>query len=189
MPTSNAHRFLRPKRLPRSLEDGMAEGKPVLLRGITGSGKTELYVHLAAQAMEVGQHTLLLVPEIALTAQLYRRLQRAVGPGRLAVYHSQVSDGERRDLWEALVRPDTAPRLILAARSGLFLPLERVGCILVDEEHETSYKQQDPAPRYHGRDVAVWLAHYLQAGLVLGSATLAWNPTTTPKAASTTGWP
>jgi primosomal protein N' (replication factor Y) len=154
-----------------AVQDGLAESKPVLLRGITGSGKTVLYVHLAAQAMEVGQHTLLLVPEIALTAQLYRRLQRAVGPGRLAVYHSQVSDGERRDLWEALVRPDTAPRLILAARSGLFLPLERVGCILVDEEHETSYKQQDPAPRYHGRDVAVWLAHYLQAGLVLGSAT------------------
>ena len=77
-----------------------------MLRGITGSGKTEIYVHLAAQAMALGQHTLMLVPEIALTAQLYRRLEKAVGPGRLAVYHSQVSDSQRRDIWEALVRPD-----------------------------------------------------------------------------------
>lgn len=153
------------------VQDAWAEGKPVLLRGITGSGKTEIYVHLAAQAMALGQHTLMLVPEIALTAQLYRRLEKAVGPGRLAVYHSQVSDSQRRDIWEALVRPDSAPRLILAARSGLFLPLERLGCLIVDEEHETSYKQQDPAPRYQGRDVAVWLARHLDAGLLLGSAT------------------
>ncbi|MDA8788023.1 primosomal protein N' [Schleiferiaceae bacterium] len=153
------------------IREGMEEGKPVLLRGMTGSGKTELYVHLAAQAMDLGQHTLLLVPEIALTAQLYRRLDRSLGRGRLLVYHSQVSDGQRRDVWEAMLRPDSAPRLILAARSGLFLPMERVGCIIVDEEHETSYKQQDPAPRYHGRDVAVWLAHQIGAALVLGSAT------------------
>ena len=154
-----------------SIQEGMEEGKPILLRGMTGSGKTEIYVHLAAQAMALGQHTLLLVPEIALTAQLYRRLERALGVGRLAVYHSQVSEGQRRDVWESLVRPDSAPRFILAARSGLFLPLERMGCIIVDEEHETSYKQQDPAPRYHGRDVAVWLAHQIGAALILGSAT------------------
>lgn len=153
------------------IRGGMEEGKPILLRGMTGSGKTELYVHLAAQAMDLGQHTVLLVPEIALTAQLYRRLDRSLGQGRLLVYHSQVSDGQRRDVWESMLRPDSAPRLILAARSGLFLPMERVGCIIVDEEHETSYKQQDPAPRYHGRDVSVWLAHQIGAALVLGSAT------------------
>ncbi|MFZ9732840.1 MAG: replication restart helicase PriA, partial [Schleiferiaceae bacterium] len=148
-----------------------AAGKPSLLWGATGSGKTEVYLHLAAHALEEGKHVLLMVPEIGLIPQVLRRAGRALGAERVAAWHHQLADGERRALWDHLLDPDSAPRVVVATRSGILLPWHRLGLIVVDEEHETSYKQQEPAPRYHARDVAVWLAQQKKIPVVLGSAT------------------
>lgn len=148
-----------------------AAGKPALLWGATGSGKTEVYLHLAAHALEEGKHVLLMVPEIGLIPQVLRRAGRALGAERVAAWHHQLADGERRALWDHLLDPDSAPRVVVATRSGILLPWHRLGLIVVDEEHETSYKQQEPAPRYHARDVAVWLAQQKKIPIVLGSAT------------------
>ena len=148
-----------------------AAGKPALLWGATGSGKTEVYLHLAAHALEEGKHVLLMVPEIGLIPQVLRRAGRALGAERVAAWHHQLADGERRALWDYLLDPDSAPRVVVATRSGILLPWHRLGLIVVDEEHETSYKQQEPAPRYHARDVAVWLAQQKKIPIVLGSAT------------------
>ena len=145
--------------------------RPKLLWGATGSGKTEVYLHLAAHALEEGKHVLLMVPEIGLVPQVVQRTGRALGPDRVVPWHHQLADGERRALWEHLLDPDSAPRVIVATRSGIMLPWHRLGLIVVDEEHETSYKQQEPAPRYHARDVAVWLAQQKKIPIVLGSAT------------------
>lgn len=144
---------------------------PKLLWGATGSGKTEVYLHLAAHALEEGKHVLLMVPEIGLVPQVVQRAGRALGPDRVVPWHHQLADGERRALWEHLLDPDSAPRIVVATRSGILLPWHRLGLIVVDEEHETSYKQQEPAPRYHARDVAVWLAQQKKIPIVLGSAT------------------
>ena len=144
---------------------------PKLLWGATGSGKTEVYLHLAAHALEEGKHVLLMVPEIGLVPQVVQRAGRALGPDRVVPWHHQLADGERRALWEHLLDPDSAPRVVVATRSGIMLPWHRLGLIVVDEEHETSYKQQEPAPRYHARDVAVWLAQQKKIPIVLGSAT------------------
>ena len=144
---------------------------PKLLWGATGSGKTEVYLHLAAHALEEGKHVLLMVPEIGLVPQVVQRAGRALGPDRVVPWHHQLADGERRALWEHLLDPDSAPRVVVATRSGILLPWHRLGLIVVDEEHETSYKQQEPAPRYHARDVAVWLAQQKKIPIVLGSAT------------------
>lgn len=144
---------------------------PKLLWGATGSGKTEVYLHLAAHALEEGKHVLLMVPEIGLVPQVVQRAGRALGPDRVVPWHHQLADGERRALWEHLLDPDSAPRVVVATRSGILLPWHRLGLIVVDEEHETSYKQQEPAPRYHARDVAVWLAQQKKIPVVLGSAT------------------
>jgi primosomal protein N' (replication factor Y) len=154
-----------------SIKKGFSMGKPVLLKGETGSGKTEIYLKLADDILKSGKHVLLLVPEIALTAQLYKRIEKSLGRDLVSVYHSQASESERRDVWQSLLNPETAPRLILAARSGIFLPLNHVGLIVVDEEHETSYKQYEPSPRYHARDVAVWISKKIKCDIVLGSAT------------------
>ena len=148
-----------------------AAGQPALLWGATGSGKTEVYLHLAAHALEEGKHVLLMVPEIGLIPQVLRRAGRALGAERVAAWHHQLADGERRALWDHLLDPDSAPRVVVATRSGILLPWHRLGLIVVDEEHETSYKQQEPAPRYHARDVAVWLAQQKKIPIVLGSAT------------------
>jgi primosomal protein N' (replication factor Y) len=148
-----------------------AAGQPALLWGATGSGKTEVYLHLAAHALEEGKHVLLMVPEIGLIPQVLRRAGRALGTERVAAWHHQLADGERRALWDHLLDPDSAPRVVVATRSGILLPWHRLGLIVVDEEHETSYKQQEPAPRYHARDVAVWLAQQKKIPVVLGSAT------------------
>jgi len=148
-----------------------AAGKPALLWGATGSGKTEVYLHLAAHALEEGKHVLLMVPEIGLIPQVLRRAGRALGVERVAAWHHQLADGERRALWDYLLDPDSAPRVVVATRSGILLPWHRLGLVVVDEEHETSYKQQEPAPRYHARDVAVWLAQQKKIPIVLGSAT------------------
>lgn len=141
----------------------------VLLHGVTSSGKTEVYIHLIQEALNRGQQVLYLVPEIALTTQLTDRLQRVFG-SRLSVYHSRISDAQRMELYRQLILSDE-PRLIVGARSAVFLPLRNAGLIIVDEEHESSYKQQDPAPRYHARSLAAVRAGFLGAKVLFGTAT------------------
>lgn len=141
----------------------------VLLHGVTSSGKTEIYAHLIDAALNRGEQVLYLVPEIALTTQLTRRLQNIFG-NTIVVYHSKFSDNERVDIWKTMLAEPT-PRVILGARSSLFLPFGRLGLVIVDEEHEGSYKQADPAPRYNARDTALVLASMHGAKALLGSAT------------------
>lgn len=140
-----------------------------LLHGITSSGKTEIYIHLINHVLGRGDQVLYLVPEIALTAQLTRRLQEVFGE-KVVVYHSKFSDNERVDLWRKLL-DSHEPLIVLGARSSVFLPFARLGLVIVDEEHESSYKQFDPAPRYNARDVAMVLARFHGAKTLLGSAT------------------
>lgn len=142
----------------------------VLLQGVTSSGKTELYVKLIAEALERRQRALYLLPEIALTTQVISRLKARFGD-RVAVYHSRLNDRERTELWLRMVRRDTAPPIVVGARSALFLPFHDLGLVIVDEEHDPSYKQQDPAPRYQARDMAIVLARSFGAHTLLGSAT------------------
>ena len=142
----------------------------VLLHGVTSSGKTEIYIHLIQKAIEDGRQVLYLLPEIALTVQMTRRLQRVFG-SRLGIYHSRYSDAERVEIWKKQLS-DEPYDVILGARSAVFLPLSRLGLVIVDEEHETSFKQQDPAPRYHARSAAIMLARmYDGAKVLLGTAT------------------
>lgn len=129
----------------------------VLLHGVTSSGKTELYIHLIQQALERKQQVLYLLPEIALTVQMMERLHRVFG-NRLGIYHSKYSDAERVEIWQKQLSQNPYD-VILGVRSSVFLPFQRLGLVIVDEEHETSYKQQDPMPRYHARNVAIVLAH------------------------------
>lgn len=140
-----------------------------LLHGVTSSGKTEIYISFIQAQLQQGNNVLYLVPEIALTAQLTDRLRLVFG-NSLLVYHSRFSDAERVELYHA-VREAEQPRVIIGARSAVFLPLCRGGLIIVDEEHEASYKQSEPAPRYHARSVAIMLAQALGAKVLLGSAT------------------
>lgn len=140
-----------------------------LLHGVTGSGKTELYIHLIQQALERKEQVLYLLPEIALTVQMMQRLQRVFG-NRLGIYHSKYSDAERVEIWQKQLSANPYD-VILGARSAVFLPFQRLGLIIVDEEHETSYKQQDPAPRYHARSAAIILAQMYGAKTLLGTAT------------------
>ena len=145
-----------------------------LLQGVTSSGKTEIYTHLIQEVIGQGRQALLMVPEIALTAQLCQRLRRVFG-GQMMVYHSKLSDTERVEIWRAMLDDSPAARestrLILGVRSSIFLPFRQLGLVIVDEEHEPTYKQQDPAPRYHGRDTAIVLAARHGAKVLLGSAT------------------
>ena len=142
----------------------------VLLHGVTSSGKTEIYIHLIQKAIEEGRQVLYLLPEIALTVQITRRLQRVFG-SRLGIYHSRYSDAERVEIWKKQISDDPYD-VILGARSAVFLPFSRLGLVIVDEEHETSFKQQDPAPRYHARSAAIMLARmYDGAKVLLGTAT------------------
>lgn len=140
-----------------------------LLHGITGSGKTEIYSRLIFKALESGNSVLYLVPEISLTTQLTDRLRRIFGD-RLVVYHSKFSDNERVDLYRRILRTHE-PLVVLGARSAVFLPFNRLGLVVVDEEHESSFKQFDPAPRYNARDAAIMLASLHGAKTLLGSAT------------------
>ena len=144
--------------------------KPVvLLHGVTSSGKTEVYIHLIRKALEERKQVLYLLPEIALTVQITTRLQRIFG-NRMAVYHSKYSDAERVEIWNKQL--SAAPYdIILGARSAVFLPFRNLGLVIVDEEHETSFKQQDPAPRYHARSAAIMLARMYGARTLLGTAT------------------
>ena len=143
----------------------------VLLHGITGSGKTEIYIKQIAKTLEQGRQVLFLLPEIALTTQIILRLQRYFGD-RVGVYHSRYNLHERAEIWHR-VNNDSSNRydIILGARSSLFLPFRKLGLIIVDEEHDYSYKQMNPAPRYNARDAAIWLAYKHHARVLLGSAT------------------
>ncbi len=140
-----------------------------LLFGVTSSGKTEVYIHLIEEQLQQGRQVLYLVPEIALTTQLTDRLRSVFGD-RLLVYHSRFSDAERVEIYHALLKADT-PRVVLGARSAIFLPFKQLGLIIVDEEHDNSYKQTEPAPRYHARSAAIVLGQSFGAKVLLGSAT------------------
>src|SRR5690606_25130107 len=129
---------------------------------------TQLYIRLIEAALEAGKQVLYLLPEIALTAQITERLRMHFGD-RLGVYHSRFNDNERAEVWHKVLKGDY--RVVVGARSAVFLPLQQLGLVIVDEEHETSYKQFDPAPRYHARDTAIYLAHIHGARVLLGSAT------------------
>lgn len=141
----------------------------VLLHGVTSSGKTEIYIHLIRQALERHQQVLYLLPEIALTVQIRQRLQRVFGD-RLGIYHSKYSDAERVEIWRKQMSSNPYD-VILGARSAVLLPFANLGLVIIDEEHETSFKQQDPAPRYHARSAAIMLAAWAGAKVLLGSAT------------------
>lgn len=146
------------------------EKNVVLLHGVTSSGKTEIYIHLIKKAIDEGKQVLYLLPEIALTVQMTRRLQNVFG-SRLGIYHSKYSDAERVEIWKKQLSSEPYD-VILGARSAVFLPFTRLGLIIVDEEHETSFKQQAPAPRYHARSTAIMLARmYEGAKVLLGTAT------------------
>ena len=151
------------------IEAGFAARKPVLLHGVTGSGKTEIYLHLAAGQLQQGKDVLYLVPEIAISRQLEQRLAAVFG-SRLLVYHSQTTVPQRYKVIDTL-RRDPAPRIVLGTRSAVFLPFRKLGLVVVDEEHDRSYKQDDTAPRYNGRDTALMLAALHKASVLLGSAT------------------
>ncbi len=140
----------------------------VLLHGVTGSGKTEIYIKLIEEVLESGSQVLLLLPEIALTTQIVGRLTQIFG-SRMGVYHSKYSDNERVEVWNGVLTGRFS--FIVGVRSSIFLPFDSLGLVIVDEEHEPSYKQFDPAPRFHARDAAIMLAYFHQAKTLLGSAT------------------
>ena len=153
-----------------SIQEQFNEKNVVLLHGVTSSGKTEIYIHLIKKAIDEGKQVLYLLPEIALTVQMTRRLQNVFG-SRLGIYHSKYSDAERVEIWKKQLSSEPYD-VILGARSAVFLPFTRLGLVIVDEEHETSFKQQDPAPRYHARSTAIMLARmYEGTKVLLGTAT------------------
>ena len=145
-----------------------ADKNVCLLHGVTGSGKTQLYIHLIEEHFRQGKQVLYLLPEIALTAQVIRRLQKHFG-GNIAIYHSKFNNHERIELWNKIRTGEV--KIVLGARSALLLPFKDLGLLIVDEEHDPSYKQQDPAPRYNARDVAIYYASLFNAKVLLGSAT------------------
>lgn len=151
------------------IHSSFAEHNTTLLHGITSSGKTEVYTHLAQHVLQQGRQVLYLVPEIALTTQLTTRLQNVFGD-KVIVYHSKFTDNERVDIWRRLLHSNE-PYIVLGARSALFLPFAKLGLVIVDEEHDPSFKQFDPAPRYNARDTAIMLAYMHGAKTLLGSAT------------------
>ncbi|MXV52233.1 primosomal protein N' [Pedobacter sp. HMF7647] len=151
-----------------SIQDQLTEKDVVLLHGVTSSGKTQLYIKFIEQAISAGRQALYLLPEIALTTQLVERLKNYFG-NRVGVYHSKFNDNERAEVWNKLLKGEYD--LVLGARSAVFLPFNNLGLIVIDEEHEPSYKQFDPAPRYHARDTAIYLAQIHHSKTLLGSAT------------------
>jgi primosomal protein N' (replication factor Y) len=150
------------------LEKGLAEKEVALLHGVTGSGKTLLYIHKIKQCLAEGKQAIFLLPEIGLTTHLVSRLYAYFGE-EMGVYHSRFSNNERVEIWEKVRRGQY--KLVIGARSALWLPYNNVGLIVCDEEHDASYKQKDPAPRFHARDAAIYLASLFDAKVVLGSAT------------------
>jgi primosomal protein N' (replication factor Y) (superfamily II helicase) len=152
----------------QQLKNLFEEKQVCLLHGITSSGKTHIYVKLIEQYIRQGKQVLYMLPEIALTSQVIRRLQKHFG-GYIGIYHSKFSQNERVEIWNKVKSGEL--KIVLGARSSLFLPFNNLAFIICDEEHDTSFKQQDPAPRYHGRDAAIFLASILEAKILLGSAT------------------
>lgn len=156
------------------ISSAFARSEVVLLHGVTSSGKTEIYIHLIREALENGKQVLYLLPEIALTTQIITRLQKAFGSG-VAVYHSKYSDSDRIKTWNRMIDEeegsDKAVQIVLGVRSTVFLPFKKLGLIIVDEEHENTYKQFDPAPRYHARDTAIMMARHHHSSVILGTAT------------------
>lgn len=172
--TQNPHTLdSQQSRAIEEIRKSWQEKHVTLLHGVTSSGKTEVYIHLIEEVLQQGKQVLYLVPEIALTTQLTDRLQAVFGD-RLVVYHSKFSNAERVEIYHE-VKGDEAmsreARVILGARSAIFLPFSELGLIIVDEEHEPSYKQQDPAPRYHARSAAIMMAQWYGAKVLLGTAT------------------
>lgn len=157
------------ERARREILDSFKTHAITLLHGVTSSGKTSIYMHLIDHALRLNKQVLYLVPEIALTTQLTQRLHRVFGE-RMLIYHSKFSDNERVDIWKKLLHGNE-PCVVIGVRSSVFLPFANLGLVIVDEEHDTSYKQQDPAPRYNGRNVAMILAQMHGAKTLLGSAT------------------
>ncbi len=156
------------------IKEGFAEKNAVLLHGVTGSGKTEIYIKLIKQTLERGQQVLYLLPEIALTGQIINRLRRFFGD-KVGVYHSKYNPFERVEIWNTVLQHSESKQekyqVVVGARSALFLPFSNLGLIIIDEEHDSSYKQFDPAPRYHARDAAIYLSVLHKAKVLLGTAT------------------
>jgi primosomal protein N' (replication factor Y) len=155
----------------RGIEEAWENTDITLLHGVTGSGKTEIYIHLIQSYLDLGKQILLLIPEIALTTQLIHRLEKYFGK-QIGVYHSKFNQNERVEIWNKVhANHPNEFRVIIGARSSIFLPFQDLGLVIVDEEHESSYKQHDPSPRYHGRDASIYLAKMFNAKVLLGSAT------------------
>lgn len=153
----------------QGIKSKMRSQKPILLHGVTASGKTEVYFKLIKDVIDSGKNVLFLAPEIALASQLTKRLAKKFGIHDVAIWHSSISDGERYDVWQRLYKNEI--KILAGARSAVFAPLQNIGLIIIDEEHEGAYKQTNPAPRYDARVVAKRLAQFYQAPLLLGSAT------------------
>ncbi|MEO5591569.1 MAG: primosomal protein N' [Chitinophagaceae bacterium] len=152
----------------QQVRSGFEQKNVCLLHGVTSSGKTQVYMKLMEEVLQQGRQVLYMLPEITLTAQVIRRLQKHFG-GYVLIYHSKFSQNERVEIWNKVKSGEA--RIVLGARSSLFLPFNNLGLVICDEEHDTSYKQQDPAPRYHARDAAVYFASLFAAKVLLGSAT------------------
>ena len=152
------------------IKNSFSNNKTTLLKGVTSSGKTEVYVKLIKECINTGKEVLYLLPEIALTTQLISRLQLYFGE-KVSVYHSKYSIHERVEVWNNIVSRKSKTQIVIGARSALLLPFSNLGLIIVDEEHESSFKQFDPAPRYHARDAAIVLANLHKSNILLGSAT------------------
>ncbi len=153
----------------KEIEEYLKDKDAVLLHGVTSSGKTEIYIHLIKEQIDKGKQVLYLLPEIALTTQITSRLKKVFG-NELGIYHSKYSDAERVEVWNDILHKENY-KVIIGVRSSIFLPFDNLGLIIVDEEHETSYKQYDPSPRYHARDAAMVLAQLHKAKVLLGTAT------------------
>lgn len=151
------------------IKSKMRSQNPILLHGVTASGKTEIYFKLIKDVIDSGKNVLFLAPEIALASQLTKRLARKFGIKDVAIWHSSISDGEKYDVWQRLYKNEI--KILAGARSAVFAPLQNIGLIIIDEEHEGAYKQTNPSPRYDARVVAKRLAQFYQAPLLLGSAT------------------
>ncbi|SHL83686.1 replication restart helicase PriA [Flavobacterium saccharophilum] len=152
------------------IKNSLLQKEVCLLHGVTSSGKTEIYIKLIEEYLETGKQVLYLLPEIALTTQLVSRLRNHFGD-KVAVFHSKYSNNERVEVWKQTLENSDKAQIVIGARSALFLPFNNLGLLIVDEEHEQTFKQTDPAPRYHARDSAIVLANFHQAKVLLGSAT------------------
>lgn len=170
--SENASFGLSPKQQEafEGIKDSFKKHSVTLLHGITSSGKTEVYIRLIEKYILTGKQVLYLLPEIALTTQLVVRLAAYFG-NQVAVFHSKYSNNERIEVWQQVLNNSEKAKIVIGARSALFLPFQNLGLIVIDEEHEATFKQQDPAPRYHARDAAIVLANYHNAKVLLGSAT------------------